>query len=131
MAGRVRSDSVFIRGVSIGFLKTRSAMDEYNLPESYGKTRLVVLAVDPYLIHAYWEIAPPELDEASRHAGKSKAVLRFTKGTNQDDHADWFNVDIKPICMLILVGPLGEPEHSFGLSGRSEEHTSELQSPDQ
>ncbi|PYR68960.1 MAG: hypothetical protein DMG20_08430 [Acidobacteria bacterium] len=85
---------MFIRGVSIGFLKTRSAMDEYNLPESYGKTRLVVLAVDPYLIHAYWEIAPPELDEASRHAGKSKAVLRFTKGTNQDEHADWFDVDI-------------------------------------
>src|SRR5438093_1499824 len=69
-------------------------MDEYNLPESYGKTRLVVLAVDPYLIQAYWEIAPPELDEASRHAGKSKAVLRFNKGTNQDEHADWFDVDI-------------------------------------
>ena len=69
-------------------------MDEYNLPESYGKTRLVVLAVDPYLIHAYWEIAPPELDEAKRHAGKTKAVLRFHEGTNHGEYADWFDVDI-------------------------------------
>ena len=69
-------------------------MDEYNLPESYGKTRMVVLAVDPYLIHAYWEIAPPELDEAKRHAGKTKAVLRFHEGTNHGEYADWFDVDI-------------------------------------
>ena len=85
---------MFIRGVSFGFLKTRSAMDEYNLPESYGKTRLVVLAVDPYLIHAYWEIAPPELDEAKRHSGNTKAVLRFYKRTNQGEYADWFDIDI-------------------------------------
>jgi hypothetical protein len=69
-------------------------MDEYNLPESYGKTRLVVLAVDPYLIHTYWEIAPPELDLAKRHSGNTKAVLRFHKRTNQGEYADWFDIDI-------------------------------------
>src|SRR3990172_7865532 len=30
-----------------------------NLPETYGVTELVLLPVDPYWIHASWEVTPP------------------------------------------------------------------------
>src|SRR5574341_1912919 len=33
-------------------------LEEGVLPESYGKTRVVLLVVDPKLVHAYWEVAP-------------------------------------------------------------------------
>ncbi len=30
------------------------------LPETYGEDRLVLLPIDPYWVHAYWELAPPD-----------------------------------------------------------------------
>jgi hypothetical protein len=56
-------------------------MDDPKLPGSYGKTRLVLLVVDPYLIHAYWEVAPERLREAIEPAEQNKGVLRFYKGS--------------------------------------------------
>jgi hypothetical protein len=48
------------------------------LPQSYGKTRLGLLVVDPNLVHAYWEVAPERLQEAkARTGGAAQAVLRF------------------------------------------------------
>ena len=56
------------------------------LPESYGKTRVVVLAVDPCVLHIYWEVAPGELkkarDKLGEAYGRSQAVLRFYDITN-------------------------------------------------
>ena len=72
-------------------------MDDRNLPSSYGKTRLVLLAVDPYLIHAYWEVTPEKLNEAKETAGEAQAVIRFYKaGKTADENAsaDWFDVEI-------------------------------------
>src|SRR5262245_61579892 len=54
-------------------------MSDHNLPAAYGKTHLVLLAVNPYLIHAYWEVAPEKLKEAKERAGEAQAVLRFYK----------------------------------------------------
>jgi hypothetical protein len=50
-------------------------MDDLNL-STQGKMQLVLLVVDPYLVHAYWEISP-EIREAINLAGKTKGVLRF------------------------------------------------------
>jgi hypothetical protein len=72
-------------------------MDDQNLPQSYGKTRLVLLAVDPYLIHAYWEVTPEKLSEAKGQAVEAQAVLRFYKVNKAAGHnaeADWFDVEI-------------------------------------
>jgi hypothetical protein len=72
-------------------------MDNHNLPLSYGRTRLVLLAVDPYRIHAYWEVAPEKLGEAKEQAGEAQAVLRFYKSDKTADEnsvADWFDVEI-------------------------------------
>jgi hypothetical protein len=56
-------------------------MDDPNLPAAYGKTRLVLLVVDPYLIQAYWEVAPEKLREAKQQTGQAKGVLRFYMGS--------------------------------------------------
>jgi uncharacterized protein len=49
----------------------------YKLPVGYGKTRLVLLPVDPYLIHAYWEVAPEKLNEAMLRFYRSKPLDYF------------------------------------------------------
>jgi hypothetical protein len=72
-------------------------MDEYKLPSVYGKSRLVLLAVHPYLIHAYWEIAPDDFDKAKEQAEEAREVLRFYKMgrvAREDAFADSFDVDI-------------------------------------
>ena len=72
-------------------------MDERSLPLSYGKTRLVLLAVDPWLIHAYWEVTPEKLIEAKEAAGEAQAVLRFYKPgktAGENAAADWFDIEI-------------------------------------
>jgi hypothetical protein len=64
---------------------------------AYGKSRLVLLPVDPYLIHAYWQIVPRELHEAKTQAGAARAVLRFYKigkTRPKDAPADWFDVEV-------------------------------------
>lgn len=52
-----------------------------DLPDAYNETRVVLLPVDPYLVHVYWEVAPGELENAKRHLGEdaqqAQAVLRF------------------------------------------------------
>src|SRR5436309_2727738 len=50
-------------------------MDDLNLSTQW-KTQLVLLVVDPYPVHAYWEISP-EIREAINLAGETKGVLRF------------------------------------------------------
>jgi hypothetical protein len=34
------------------------------LPKSYGRTTVVLMAVNPYLVHAYWEVTPKDLEDA-------------------------------------------------------------------
>ena len=63
---------------------------ESGLPGSYGKTRLVLLVVDPHLIHAYWEIARSRLRDVKRKAALGQVVLRFYSGKQ-----DSFDVDIE------------------------------------
>ncbi len=57
-----------------------------NLPESYGETRVVLLSVDPYLVHVYWEVNPQEFKKTQRKLRKERAhaqtILRFFDITN-------------------------------------------------
>lgn len=58
------------------------------LPETYGKTRLALLAVDPRCVHAYWEIAEKDLILARKKLGPApkdaKCVLRVYDVTHID-----------------------------------------------
>jgi len=55
-----------------------SKLEEGELPDSYGKTRVVLLVVDPNLVHSYWEVTPQQLRQAESQIGESsQPVLRF------------------------------------------------------
>lgn len=56
-------------------------LEPRDLPESYGQTRIVLLPVDPYLVHAYWEITPSRLEEVRDSLSdvhqEARGTLRF------------------------------------------------------
>jgi hypothetical protein len=51
------------------------------LPSSYGQTRLTLMPVDPYHIHAYWEVTPHDRETTMTRLGpegtEARWVLRF------------------------------------------------------
>ena len=48
-----------------------------NLPETYGVTELVLLPVDPYWIHAYWEVTPQTLSDVLSRLGSDAPQARY------------------------------------------------------
>ncbi|MGA9057000.1 MAG: DUF4912 domain-containing protein [Terriglobia bacterium] len=71
-------------------------------PHFYEHTRVVLLPVNPYLVHVYWEVPPHDLKEIKKLLGRpalrAQPVLRFRDitsiifdGTNAHSH---FDVDI-------------------------------------
>jgi len=74
----------------------------YTLPLAYGKTRLVLLPVDPYLIHAYWEVAPGSFNQAKQ------SMLRFY-GSKPGDSFD-VEIDLRARNWYIH---LSTPEESL------------------
>lgn len=58
------------------------------------ESRLLLLVVDPYQIHAYWEAAPSRIAAAIRQAGEgARAVLRFY---DLGKMGGWFDIEIRP-----------------------------------
>ncbi len=57
-----------------------------DLPASYGETRVVLLPVDPYQLHVYWEVTSDDLektkDRLDDKCGQAQAILRFYDITN-------------------------------------------------
>src|SRR5437879_4777547 len=53
----------------------------HELPDRYGRTELVLMVVDPFLLFGYWEVTPESLREAQDVLGAemegARAVLRF------------------------------------------------------
>jgi len=72
------------------------------LPDIVEETEVVLLAVNPYLVHVYWGIAPHDLEELgrvfSRLGPRAQPVLRFYDIPQVDfDGANapgWFEVEI-------------------------------------
>jgi hypothetical protein len=73
-----------------------------DLPGSYGETRIVLLPVEPYLLHVYWEVGSVELQKAREDLGDqyalSQAILRFYDVTNivfdRTNARGFFDVDV-------------------------------------
>lgn len=72
-----------------------------DLPWSYGETELVLMPVDPFLIHAYWDFSPGDWEKVRRHrrpampAGRQVVLriydvtmIRFD-GTNAHSYFDF------------------------------------------
>ncbi len=60
--------------------KTASPLELGDLPASYGKDRLVLLPVDPFLMHVYWDVGVPVPPAAG-----ARAILRFYESPSLDD----------------------------------------------
>ena len=100
--------------------------DPISLGESYGETRVVVVAVDPYLLHVYWEVTSEELkrarDSLDKDCGQSMAILRFYEVTSMASrsgnakHAFDVNIDLQSRSRYIdLWSPGGSYVVELGL----------------
>ncbi len=58
------------------------------LPSSYGQTRLTLMGIDPFWIHAYWEVTPHDHEAVMAQLGSERTsahwVLRFYDVTSID-----------------------------------------------
>jgi hypothetical protein len=74
------------------------------LPSSYGQTRLTLMGIDPFWIHAYWEVTPPDHEAAMARLGPERAsahwILRFYDVTYIDfdgtNAHGWFDQPVDP-----------------------------------
>lgn len=61
--------------------KRRPPMVNGTLPAGYGETRVVLLPVDPYLVHVYWEVSERDAirlkEPVEEGSSRAQAVLRF------------------------------------------------------
>ncbi len=61
-------------------------MDFCDLYDKYCESRVVLLPVEPYLIHAYWDVTSNDIEKAKQRLGddygQSQAILRFYDVTN-------------------------------------------------
>jgi hypothetical protein len=91
------------------------SLEEGELPESYGETRVVLLAVDPNLVHAYWNVAPDKLREAKSRVGESsQAVLRFYEAGARFD----VDIDLGPRNWYVPLWSAGKSYYvDLGLRG--------------
>jgi hypothetical protein len=73
-----------------GFERNKNAHEldrgPIDLPDSYGETRAVLMAIEPHLLHVYWEVTSDELEKAKHWFGddhaQSQTILRFYDVTN-------------------------------------------------
>jgi hypothetical protein len=111
-----------------------NAPDESNLlqnpselPELYDETRVVVLPIDPHLVHVYWKIAPLEFENSMRLSKEDlislQLALRFYEVTNISDRTNatsYFDVDVEPDAKnwyVRLVKPGASYFVELGLKG--------------
>ena len=91
-----------------------------DLPGSYGESRVVLLPVEPYLLHVYWNVTPAELDKAKHQINEehaqSQAILRcyditntIIDGTNANGSFD-VHIDLLSKCWYVH---LWSPEKSY------------------
>lgn len=83
----------------------RAAFREAELPDTYGRSRVVVLAIDPHHVHAYWEVTPADARAARAKVNDRSLealtwVLRFydvTRATADISSAHGqFDVEVDP-----------------------------------
>ena len=77
-------------------------VDSEELPDNVEETKVVLLPVNPHLVHVYWEITDHDREEVnrifSRLGPRAQPVLRFYESAHADfdgaDAARWFEVEI-------------------------------------
>ena len=95
-------------------------LEPCDLPDSNGKSRVVLLPVEPYLLHVYWDVDPVELEKVKHQINEahtqSQATLRcyditntVFDGTNANGSFD-VHIDLLSKCWYVH---LWKPEKSY------------------
>ena len=81
---------------------TPITINEYELPSYNTKTRITLIAKDPFWIYAYWEIAESSIEDVKRQLGGSldstRFVIRMYDVTYRDFNGfnanHWFDIEV-------------------------------------
>jgi len=99
------------------------------LPESYGTKKLFLVARDPHILFAYWDLSPVQYQEAARAAHDGKVFLEvYVPGEGRvqqihiwDSHKNWYLQVNRPDTAFIAQLGYYRPDGSFEVLARSAE----------
>jgi len=99
------------------------------LPESYGSKKLFLVARDPHILFAYWDLSPVQYQEAARAAHDGKIFLEiYVPGEGRiqqihiwDSHKNWYIQVNRPDTNFIAQLGYYRPDGGFEVISRSAE----------
>ena len=99
------------------------------LPESYGTKKLFLVARDPHILFAYWDLNKVQYQEAARAAHDGKVFLEvYVPGEGRvqqihiwDSHKNWYLQVNRPDTSFIAQLGYYRPDGSFEVLARSAE----------
>ena len=99
------------------------------LPDSYGTRKLFLVARDPHLVFAYWDLDPVQYQEASRSAHDGKIFLElYVPGEGRvqqihvwDNHKNWYLQVNRPDTQFIAQLGYYRADGNFEVLARSAE----------
>ena len=68
--------------------------DDGELPAAYGSTRVVLLVIGTYRVHAYWEVTRESLAHARQGLPKTSALAQAVLRFYLREQGGWFDVEI-------------------------------------
>jgi hypothetical protein len=102
------------------------------LPDSYGSKKLFLVARDPHILFAYWDLSPVQYQEAARAANDGKVFLEvYVPGEGRvqqihiwDSHKNWYLQVNRPDTNFVAQLGYYRPDGGFEVIARSAEvHT--------
>jgi hypothetical protein len=99
------------------------------LPESYGTKKLFLVARDPHILFAYWDLSQVQSPEAARAAHDGKVFLEvYVPGEGRvqqihiwDCHKNWYLQVNRPDATFVAQLGYYRPDGSFEVLARSSE----------
>jgi uncharacterized protein len=99
------------------------------LPDSYGSKKLFLVARDPRLLFAYWDLSPVQYQESARAAHDGKVFLEvYVPGEGRvqqihvwDSHKNWYIQVNRPDTAFIAQLGYYRPDGGFEVLARSVE----------
>jgi hypothetical protein len=99
------------------------------LPESYGTKKLFLVARDPNILFAYWDLSPTQYQEAARAAHDGKVFLEvYVPGEGRvqqihiwDSHKNWYLQVNRPDTNFVVQLGYYRPDGGFEVLARSTE----------
>jgi hypothetical protein len=99
------------------------------LPDSYGTKKLFLVARDPHILFAYWDLSPVQYQEAARAANDGKVLLEvYVPGEGRvqqihiwDTHRNWYLQVNRPDTLFVAQLGYYRPDGGFEVLARSAE----------